>query len=109
MAFDNRNEIDVIFNLFNSIHRNITFTNELEENNHFAFFHVNITKPKDNIETTVFKKQTHTRIYRKWDSYNHQSINQSRFYFFVRYRADNHIKTHTCGRKKRNQRQNDIR
>ena len=29
-----------------------------------------------------------------------QSINQSRFYFFVRYTADNHIKMYTCGRKK---------
>ena len=26
-----------------------------------------------------------------------QEINQSRFYFFVRYTADNHIKMHTCG------------
>ena len=30
----------------------------------------------------------------------YQSINQSRFYFFVHYTADNHIKMHTCGRKK---------
>ena len=44
---------------------------------------------------------------------NYQSINQSinisRFYFFVCYTADNHIKMHTCGRKKKDQRQNYIR
>ena len=39
---------------------------------------------------------------------NFQSINQSRFYFFVRYTADNHIKMHTCGRKKRNKKFNMI-
>ena len=37
------------------------------------------------------------------------TVSRFYFYFFVRYTADNHIKMHTCGRKKRNPRQNDIR
>ena len=54
LVFDNQFEIDIIFNLFNSIHKNITFTKKLEVNNHLSFLDVNITKTEDSIKTTVF-------------------------------------------------------
>ena len=68
LTFDNQVKIDIIFNLFNSIHKKIIFTKEFEKNNHLPFQGVNITKTPDNIKTTVFKKQTHTGLYTKWDS-----------------------------------------
>ena len=44
LAFDNQIAIGIIYNLFNSIHNNITFTKILEENNHLSFVVVNIAK-----------------------------------------------------------------
>ena len=37
------------------------FSKKSKENNNFSFLDVNITKTENNIETTVFKKQTNTR------------------------------------------------
>ena len=55
--------------LIYSIHKKIIFTKELEENNHLPFLDANIRKTQDNIETTFFKKQSHTGLYTRWDSY----------------------------------------
>ena len=68
LAFDNQIEIDIIFNLFNSIHKNITLIQEFEENHRLLFLNVNITTTEENIETIVFKKPTHTGLYTKSDS-----------------------------------------
>ena len=69
LAFDNFNQIESIFTIFNSIHEKIKFTKEIETNNQISFLDIYITKTDDNIQTKIYRKPTYTGLYTKWDSY----------------------------------------
>ena len=69
LAFDNKEDIEKTFQLFNSIHPKIKFTKELENNNQLPFLDIHITKTSKGIETRIFRKKTFTGSYIKWDSY----------------------------------------
>ena len=54
----------------NRYHNNIKFTYELEDNDKIAFLDVLIRKTgKNEIETSVYRKETNTDIYMNWNSY----------------------------------------
>jgi len=58
------------FDNLNSIHKSIKFTREQESNSKLAFLHVLITRKANNqIETSVFRKTTHTGLYLKYNSF----------------------------------------
>ena len=54
----------------NSFHANIKFTHELEDEGTIPFLDVRITKVEDDqIETSVYRKETNTDIYMNWYSH----------------------------------------
>ena len=69
LAFENPDDIQPVFALFNSIHNNITFTKEIETCNQLSFLDVHILKTNTNIETKIFRKPTYSGLHTKWDSY----------------------------------------
>ena len=68
LAFDNPNDVEYVYQIFNSIHPNLKFTEEKNERK-LPFLGVLITKTSNEIETTVYKKPTFSGLYTKWDSY----------------------------------------
>ena len=69
LAFDNPNDVEYVYQIFNSIHPNLKFTKEEENERKLPFLDVLITKTSNGIETTVYKKPTFSGLYTKWDSY----------------------------------------
>ena len=69
LAFDNPNDVDYVYQIFNSIHPNLKFTKEEEKERKLPFLDVLITKTSNEIETTVYKMPTFSELYTKWDSY----------------------------------------
>ena len=55
-AFDNPNDVEYVYQIFNSIHPNLNFTKEEENERKLPFLDVLITKTSNGIETTVYKK-----------------------------------------------------
>ena len=56
LAFDNPNDVEYVYQIFNSIHPNLNFTKEEENERKLPFLDVLITKTSNRIETTVYKK-----------------------------------------------------
>ena len=52
----------------NSLHKNIKFTLELEKNNSLSFLDVHIQKVDNKFLTSVYRKNTNTNLYMKWDA-----------------------------------------
>ena len=53
----------------NSFHKNIKFTYEFEQENQISFLDVLITRKQDgSMETSVYRKPTHTDIYMNWNA-----------------------------------------
>ena len=69
LAFDNPNDIEYVYQIFNSIHPKLKFTKEEENEGKLPFWDVLITKTSYGIETTVYKKPTFSGLYTKWASY----------------------------------------
>ena len=69
LAFNNPNDVEYVYQIFNSIHPNLKFTKEEENERKLPFLDVLITKTSNGIETTVYKKPTFLGLYTKWDSY----------------------------------------
>ena len=69
LVFDNPNDIEYVYQIFNSIHPNLKFTKEEENKEKLPFLDVLITKTSQGIETTVYKMPTFSGLYTKWDSY----------------------------------------
>ncbi len=66
-----RNRIPQILDYLNSIHPNIKFTVEIEENGAQPFLEVlcrSTARKNGRYETSVFRKKTHTNLYVRWDS-----------------------------------------
>ena len=69
LTFDNPNDVEYVYHIFNSIHPNLKFTKEEENERKLPFLDVLITKTSNGIETTVYKKPTFSGLHTKWDSY----------------------------------------
>ena len=69
LAFDNPYDVEYVYQIFNSIHPNLKFTKEEENERKLLFLDALITKTSIGIETTIYKKPTFSGLYTKWDSY----------------------------------------
>ena len=72
LVFDNPNDVEYVYQIFNFIHPNLKFTKEEENERKLPFLDVLIIfriHSSNGIETTVYKKPTFSGLYTKWDSY----------------------------------------
>ena len=58
-----------VFETFNSYHKNIKFTIEIETENKISFLHVLLIHNNSLISTKVYRKNTNTDIYINWKSF----------------------------------------
>jgi hypothetical protein len=63
--------IDQFLNHLNSLHSSIKFTMEIEENNQIPFLDVLVTRDKDQLRHTVYRKKTHSDRYLNAQSHHH--------------------------------------
>jgi len=77
VAFNDMNALDIFFDTLNSVHNNITFTKELECVDSLAFLDFLIGKTQSGIQTTTYRKPTHSGLYTHWTSFipHHQKRN----------------------------------
>ena len=61
--------INYVLSVLNSFHKNIKFTFEEEKDNKISFLDVLILSNGSSIETTVYRKFTHSDVYLHWDSF----------------------------------------
>ena len=69
VAFNDMNALDIFFDTLNSVHNNITFTKELECVDSLAFLDFLIGKTQSGIQTTTYRKPTHSGLYTHWTSF----------------------------------------
>jgi len=69
VAVKDMNALDIFFNTLNSVPNNITFTKELECGDSLAFLDVLIEKSQTGIQTTTYRKPTHSGLYTHWTSF----------------------------------------
>jgi len=77
VAFNEMSALDIFFNTLNSVHNNITFTKELECGDSLAYVDVVIEKSQSGIQTTTYRKPTHSVLNTHWTSFipHHQKRN----------------------------------
>ena len=69
-AYIKTEHLEKVKNELNSFHSNIKFTHELEEEGSIPFLDVKISRTEDDqIETSVYRKETNTDIYMNWHSH----------------------------------------
>ena len=61
--------IEHVLSLLSSFHPNIEFTYELERNGKINFLDVMLIRRNDTLQTTIYRKSTHNRVYLHWNSY----------------------------------------
>ena len=76
----------------NSIHKKIQFTMEKEEDETLSFLDVKITRVNKILETTVYRKNTHTDSYLNWNS-AHPTCHKISVLRALRDRAISHCST----------------
>jgi len=69
VAFNDMSALDIFFNTLNSVHNNITFTKELECGDSLAFLDVLIEKTQSGIQTTTYRKPTHSGLDTHWTNF----------------------------------------
>ena len=69
-TFTEPTSIDIFFNNLNSIHKQIQFPKEIESNNSLAFLDVLIEKSDSGINTSTYRKPTHTDLLLKYSSFS---------------------------------------
>jgi len=70
VAFNDMSALDIFFNTLNSVHNDITFTKELECGDSLAFLDVLIEKSQTGIQTTTYRKPTHSGLYLALDMFH---------------------------------------
>jgi hypothetical protein len=60
MFDEGHTDINTITNRFNSLHPNMQFTNEIEQNNQINYLDITITRKDDHIGISIYGKPTHT-------------------------------------------------
>ena len=73
IAYVKIDAIEFVLSVLNSFHENIKFTYEIEQNGKIAFLDVLLIRKQKEIQTTVYRKPTHSDIYLHWDSFAPQS------------------------------------
>jgi len=63
VAFNDMSVLNIFFDSLDNIHNNITFTTELECGDSLAFLDVLIEKGQTGIQTTMYRKPTHSGLY----------------------------------------------
>ena len=62
--------IDYVLKMLNGFHRNIQFTYQVEINSKISFLDVLVIRDSNNnINTTVYRKNTNNDIYLNWESF----------------------------------------
>ena len=69
-----REKLDTFLQHINTLHNNITFTVEIEEDHKIAFLDVQIFRNNNILETTVYRKPTHTNQYLNFRSHHHPRV-----------------------------------
>jgi len=64
-TFDSKEQIDQFFDNLNKAHSNVSFSKEVEADGQLAYFDVILTKTETGIESTTYKKNSHTGLYNK--------------------------------------------
>ena len=67
-TFSDRNQLDNCFQSISNIHPSITFSKELETNNHLAYLDISINTSNGKFETSVLRKKTNIGLYTKWNN-----------------------------------------
>jgi len=67
-AFDSKDEMDKFFYNLNKVHSSVSFSKEVEADGQLTYLDVLLTKNEKGIETTIYRKNTHTGLYNKWES-----------------------------------------
>jgi hypothetical protein len=81
LVFHDRDDAELFFEYMNSLHQNIKFTVELEENDCLPFLDVLVAKTSDGkISTSVYRKKTFSGLYMKHDSFVPASFKRSLIY-----------------------------
>jgi len=65
--FDSKEKMDQFYNL-NKVHSNVSFSKEVGADGQLAYLDVLLTKTETGIESTSYRKNTHTGLYNKWES-----------------------------------------
>ena len=64
----NQAVFDNIFRILSSIHSSIQFSQEMEQHHQLSFLDVLLTRNGNTLQTSVYRKTTHTGLYTKWTS-----------------------------------------
>jgi len=67
-AFDSKDEMDKFFYNLKTEHSSVNFSKEVEADGQLTYWDVLLTKNEKGIETTIYRKNTHTGLYNKWES-----------------------------------------
>ena len=69
VLFKSKEHLKLFVNYMNSKHRNIKFTFETEDSNHFSFLDVKITRQNKRFVTSIFRKTTFSGVFTNYDSF----------------------------------------
>jgi len=67
-TFSHKNHLINYFQCISNIHPNIHFSKELEINNQLPYLDILVSKVNNKFETMIFRKNTNTGLYTKWNS-----------------------------------------
>ena len=80
-----RGSIEYVLSVLNSFHDNIKFTYEQENNNRLPFLDVLFIRDDEEINITVFRKDTYNDIYLHWDLFSRISWKRVTLKSLIRY------------------------
>ena len=81
LEFNDRDDAELFLDFMNSLHKNIKFPVEIEENNCLPFLDVLITRNDEgNISTSMYRKKTFSGLYMKEDSFVPTSFKHNLIY-----------------------------
>ena len=86
LVFRSEEHVEPFLKFMNSLHKNIEFTCEREENNKLSFIGVDVERGEGNFVTSVFRKPTYTGLLTKFDSFIPERYKQNLISIMV-YRA----------------------
>ena len=102
-AFYNLDQCVAFLNILNTLHPNLEFTMEMEEDNKLSFLDVLVEKQDMMIVTSVFRKKTFTGQYQRWDSFSPERIKINLIHMLV------HRAMNICSKSKLNGELDNIR
>ena len=73
LMFQKKEHVKKFFRYMNSRHRNIKLTFEEEQDNKISFLDISITRVRNELQTSLFRKKTFSGVYLNFNS-NHQKL-----------------------------------